>query len=180
MSLPPNRNYLKETKATNVYFETGIYHGDSIQQAIDAGFTKIIGIDNDKECVDLCKKRFNNKVQIHLADSATDLLDLIKDINEPVTFFLDAHWQMLESMPPGKNPFPLLDEIKQIKKHHLNPDHQIIIDDWYIFFDELIASGNPKHVYGRDEIRTLLKDSRYHTFKTVANPIVNGIFHASK
>lgn len=53
---------------------------------------------------------------------------MIKDINQPITFWLDAH-----IFPPrtdgGKN-CPLIEELDQIKRHPIKT-HTILIDDMH-------------------------------------------------
>jgi hypothetical protein len=145
MSLPPNRNIFSEFKGeSKVFIETGSYRGDGIQAAIDAGFKKIISIDSSIEAIEFCVNRFDlmniHEPDISLihSDSAISLYDIIKDIKEPILFWLDAHWQFLEGTEPGKNPFPLLKELDQISKHKRN-DHTIIIDDFHIFYPDRVG-----------------------------------------
>jgi hypothetical protein len=62
---------------------------------------------------------------------------MIKDINEPITFWLDAHYFPLDmyknknhkiSELPGYGKVPLIDELNQIKRHSIK-SHTILIDD---------------------------------------------------
>lgn len=115
----------------NPYFvETGTYVGNGVQQALIAGFREIRTIELDAKCHLFCVERFAQlpNVKIHKGSSSTDLWKLIEDIDQPITFWLDAH-----VYPPrkdgGKN-CPLLEELDQIKRHPIKT-HTILIDDMH-------------------------------------------------
>lgn len=172
MSLPTTYNLLARYP-NPVYVETGIWRGDSIQQALDAGFNRVIGIDNDPGCIEFCKSRFDNNPAIELlcGESPQCLADVIKGIYEPITFLLDAHWQFIEGTDPGPNPFPLLDEIRAIgKRRQLDT---IIIDDWHIFYEDRVG-------YGKINIDATLDDYGYARLEHVANPVIDGILIATR
>jgi hypothetical protein len=111
------------------FVETGTYAGDGVQAALDAGFPHVISMDVDEANYNRALERFKDdpRVELHLADSAIKLYDIIKNIKEPITFWLDAHWSG-EGSPQGIVPIPLLYELSQIKKHPI-PTHTILIDD---------------------------------------------------
>ena len=113
----------------NHYFvETGTYGGDSIVKAQQAGFKEIRSIEFDINLFKGASNRFaqSNDVTLYHGDSAKRLWDVIKDIDGQITFWLDAH-----IYPPngGKN-CPLLEELDQIKQHHIK-NHTILIDDMH-------------------------------------------------
>jgi hypothetical protein len=115
----------------NSYFvETGTFGGDGILKALAAGFSQIRSIEYDPAIFSAVCMRFKyrNNVQLFCGDSAQSLWDIIKDIQEPITFWLDAH-----IYPPradgGKN-CPLLEELEQIKWHPIKT-HTILIDDMH-------------------------------------------------
>lgn len=174
MSLPPSYNLL--TRHPNrVYLETGIFRGDSIQQAIDAGFQRIIGIELFQENVDFCLSRFHGRqenIQFLCGDSALHLWDVIKHITEPVTFFLDSHSQLLEDEPPIANPFPLLKELEQINYHPVR-SHTIIIDD-ILYMTHPEVTG-----WSKARIENILYqiNSKY-TIEYVANPVKSNLLIA--
>jgi hypothetical protein len=130
-----NLQYLQTNKHNNIFVETGSHYGDGIQLALEAGFEKIISIECNEQYYLRCVDRFcgNEKVQLYYGDSSVDLSKMISDINESVTFWLDAHYmwndpnQDIEEHP-GRGKIPLIDELTQIKNHHIK-DHVIIIDD---------------------------------------------------
>jgi len=59
---------------------------------------------------------------LHCGSSADLLWDIIKSIDEPITFWLDAHY--VET--------PILQELVAIKSHHIKT-HTILIDDVRLF-----------------------------------------------
>lgn len=177
MSMPPNRNLFKEFP-NECFVETGSYTGDGIDLAIQAGFKKIISIDNDRINIDWCRDRFSpfmndgQLISIVHGDSAELLWMLIRDIQSPITFWLDAHWQFMEGTIPGANPFPLMRELLHIDCHSIK-NHTIIIDDWHIFYHDRVG-------YSKQDIKNaLLRINPNYKFKFVANPVIDGILIAT-
>ena len=130
-----NLQYLKQNKHNNIFVETGSHYGDGIQLALDAGFEQIISVECDEQYYLRCLDRFygNEKVKLYHGDSSVDLFKMISDINEPVTFWLDAHYMWNDpnqdiEKHPGRGKIPLIDELTQIKNHFIK-NHVIIIDD---------------------------------------------------
>jgi len=106
-----------------VFIETGSLHGDGIQQALDAGFKTIYSIELNSEYYEFCVNRFKDILNVHLVfgDSRIVLDDLLRDIDDPITFWLDAHYC-------GESICSLLPEIEAIG-HHGIKTHTIMIDD---------------------------------------------------
>ena len=122
----------------NPYFvETGTHHGAGISKAMEAGFKEIRSIDIDPDLVDKAVNYFSNfqNVKLFCGDSSKELWNMIKDINEKITFWLDGH--NIYPVTNKKN-CPLLEELEQIKWHPIK-NHTIIIDDMHcldtIYFD---------------------------------------------
>ncbi len=118
-------------KYSNVFLETGSYLGHGILKAKASGYERIISIEIDTRFYNICKEEYPY-AEIHLGDSADLLWDIIKDINEPITFWLDAH---LDKKNKGNNKHlaPLMEELEAIKNHPIKT-HTILIDDlncWY-------------------------------------------------
>ena len=109
--------------------ETGSLLGDGIKLAIDAGFKTVISIEIAKKYYDHCINRFkgNDNVKLHIGDSADILGNVIKDINEPITFWLDGHYSG-EACQIGKYLSPLIQELDILKLHPIKT-HTILIDD---------------------------------------------------
>ncbi len=124
----------------NEYFvETGTFQGAGIKRALNDGFKQIISLDIDGEFVDQARRNFSDypNVKVYYGDSSKDLWGFIKNINVPITFWLDGH-----NMYPVVNEknCPLLEELEQIKNHPIK-NHTLIIDDMHclntIYFDYL-------------------------------------------
>jgi hypothetical protein len=152
--MPLKNNTLTFFKHGNIFIETGTLYGDGIKKALDAGFGRVISIDIDPAIVEAAKKQFANahqRVEIILGDSKKALAETISTINEPCTFWLDAHWDM--GPVCGEVICPLYDELTAIKNHPIK-NHRILIDDMRII-------GNPHHHWGKtvqkDAIIAMLK-----------------------
>ena len=113
----------------NVFIETGSYLGDGIQQALDAGFTRIHSIELSPKYYQHCTRRFakNKNVTIWFGDSSKLLGSVLNQIQEPVTFWLDGHCS-LGNTAKGEMMTPLMRELEIIKNHPIK-NHTIIIDD---------------------------------------------------
>lgn len=133
----PHNNLIFNDYAGKHFVETGSFLGDGIQEAIEAGFENIISIEILECNFNICKNRFSNNENVKLfnGDSSIILYDIIKNINDKIVFWLDAHYSG-ESVDggiswktgKGETWCPLLEELKQIKQH-LMKNHTILIDD---------------------------------------------------
>jgi hypothetical protein len=169
----PDYNYFKDYP-NSVYVETGSYEGSSIDLALQAGFTDIRAIEIDAASVYHCRERFSHKpVIMFQGDSAEILWDVIKGIETPITFWLDSHWQMLHGTEPGKNPWPLFEELEQIALHPIKT-HTIIIDDILFLTHSEITGWN----YDMIE-RAIRKINPAYEIRYKPNPIINNILIAT-
>jgi hypothetical protein len=117
-------------KYRNPYFvETGSYLGAGIMQAKSVGFENIISIELSEKYYNYCKESFkdNPNIKIVLGNSGDCLFDNIKDINAPITFWLDGHYSCGDTAR-GTLDSPLIQELQQIAKHPIK-NHIIMIDD---------------------------------------------------
>lgn len=134
---------------SNYFIETGCYVGDGIQLALEAGFKNIISIEIDNYYYNISNLRFskNKNINIIKGDSEEILFDVIKEIKEPITFWLDGHWfgEGTSYSNSGKTS-PLLEELDQIKKHEIK-NHIILIDDMRCWVKE-----NKKIDFGKEDI----------------------------
>lgn len=129
----PNRRQLHLFNNNKIMVETGSHVGHGIQEGLEAGFEKIISFEIAPTLVESCQKRFhgNKRVTVVNASSRTSLWDYIKDIQEPITFWLDAHWSQ-EDTTFDKVYCPILEELDAIAKHPIKT-HTIMIDDVRLF-----------------------------------------------
>ena len=133
--MPASSQQLSKYNNNKIFIETGALIGDGIQKALDAGYEKVISIECHQGYYEKSSDRFkgNDKVEVIYGDSSKDLFDIIEDINEPITFWLDAHYMWNDpnqdiNNHPGNGYVPTYDELVQIKKHNLK-NHTILIDD---------------------------------------------------
>lgn len=136
-----------------VFIETGSFMGDGIQQAIDAGFARIISIELSEKYYQISSDRFSNNpnVTIIKGDSYKVLPGVIEDIDEKITFWLDGHHSCGDTAL-GDFWAPLMQELDVIKNHH-RKDHTILIDDIRCWQDP-----NPVHGFFIDDIYKKLKE----------------------
>lgn len=115
----------------NHYFvETGTYCGNGVIKALQAGFQEVRSIEFDNNNYNTSRARLAGckNVKIVHGSSACDLWNLIQDINQPITFWLDAH--ICPALADGGKNCPLLEELEQIKWHPIK-NHTILIDDMH-------------------------------------------------
>ncbi len=113
----------------NPYFvETGTFGGGGILKALEAGFPSIRSIEADPTLWHNTKKTFAAvpNITFFLGNSAIRLWDMIKDIQAPITFWLDAH--VFPAKTDGTKNCPLIEELDQIQRHPIKT-HTILIDD---------------------------------------------------
>lgn len=125
----PSKKENFEKYMNPVFIETGSYVGDGIQQAIDAGYQRVISIELSDKYHGICCNRFssNDKVSIVLGDSFKVLPSIINNIEEKITFWLDGHHSCGDTAL-GEHWAPLMQELDAISKHKINT-HTIMIDD---------------------------------------------------
>ena len=127
----PNLSSLFYEKTNNVktkhYIETGTYLGDGIKNVLD-NYDNIHSIELSEKWYQYNIEQFkNNKnVKMYLGDSKKKLPELLNDINEPITIFLDAHYSG-GTTAFGEEEVPLLFELEILKNRKY--DDIIIIDD---------------------------------------------------
>jgi hypothetical protein len=134
---------------TSIYIETGCYLGRGITKPIGCkcsnafckcnpvntktlgvldNYNTIYSIELVKKYYDLNTEQFKNYPNVNIihGDSTEQLEKLLKNINEPVTVFLDAHWSGGDTGRLDKDT-PLLNELNILKNRKY--DDIIIIDD---------------------------------------------------
>ena len=157
---------LKKYKHTDIFCETGTFKGAGVQLALDTGFTEIHTIEIQDKLVKEAKEKFKSQnVKVYHGSSETLLHKIIKDIDEPITFWLDAHvgW-VCDTSVKVKSKCPLYEELEAIAKHP-RKDHVILIDDLRVIKKsgkwakkvsmkkvlELIKKINPEYTIVYDE-----------------------------
>ena len=132
------KTYKKDIK---IFIETGSYAGDGIQAAVDAGFDSIYSIEFYGSRVSRCRERFKDVVHVKViqGNSGEVLSELLSKIDEPVLFWLDAHYDAyipeIDNPKILTEPQPVLQELEAIKNHHIKT-HTILVDDRRIFIGD--------------------------------------------
>lgn len=159
--LVPNVDIIAKLKKNkNVFIETGSFHGDGIQYALNHGFKKIYSIELDDERYNLCKKRFEkyDNVTIIKGDSSVELANLLKTINEECSFWLDAHY-CGDGFAIAEKWSPIMAELEAIKKHSIKT-HTILVDDYRCMDNKHIDEDTNKPIGfpGKDHLFDLLRE----------------------
>lgn len=78
----------------NTFIETGTLWGAGVDYALASGFERIISIEINETLANSAKNKYINesRVTIIQGNSSLILSDILKDIKEPVLFWLDAHF----------------------------------------------------------------------------------------
>jgi hypothetical protein len=114
----------------NIFVETGSYVGNGINEVKD-DFQIVHSIELDQKWYLLCKELFINQpdIHLHLGDSSEILETLFPELNEPVIFYLDAHYSGGETAFGNEEEkgTPLLRELEILGKR--NHKDIIVIND---------------------------------------------------
>lgn len=149
----PTSSEIFKKYPNKIFIETGSYLGDGIQQALDAGFEVVISIELSDKYFSISTNRFidNPKVKILKGDSYKVLPDVLKDIDTPVTFWLDGHYSSGDTAL-GDYWAPLIQELDVIKEHPIK-NHKILIDDMRCW-----EEPNTVHGFYKNDIIDKLKE----------------------
>jgi len=118
-----------EKYLNNYFVESGTYLGDGVVFALNAGYQEVRTVELSREYYKKAVDRFrdNTHVKIWYGDSSNLLGEMIKDIREPITFWLDGHYSGGDTAS-GKYTSPIIQELNLISKHPIKT-HVILIDD---------------------------------------------------
>jgi len=118
-------------KYSNPYFfETGTANGACVTLALSCGYEKIFSVEIEIERQTENSKTFKkeiseNKVKLYTGDSLLLFPEMIKELDKPTTFWLDAH---VDEGVSGVKKCPLYEELETIATN-LIKTHTIMIDD---------------------------------------------------
>lgn len=85
--------YLQKYAVGDVFVETGTYMGDTVKLALQHGFKKIHTIELNEELYLKAVDMFagNPEVKVWFGDSVDIIPQIVEELNEQATFWLDAH-----------------------------------------------------------------------------------------
>jgi hypothetical protein len=174
-------NLTKNIKTKN-YIETGTYLGEGIKNVLN-NYENIHSIELSEKWYQYNIEQFknNNNVKIYLGDSKIVLPELLNNINEPVTIYLDAHYSG-GTTAFGDEETPLLFELEILKNRKFNDI--IIIDDCRLLGKTGFCGCSDDHpIYPTmkynwtditlDKINILLKDD-YTLLENINNVYTDG------
>jgi hypothetical protein len=126
-NLTPYFYNLTNTHKTNHYIETGTYLGDGVKCVLK-NYEQIHSIELSTKWYDHNVEQFKNaqNVKMYLGDSKKILPEILDNIHEPITIYLDAHFSG-GTTAFGDEEVPLLFELEILKNRKF--DDIIIIDD---------------------------------------------------
>lgn len=127
--MPLNRELLVDYK-TRYFIETGTHGGQGVLMALKYGYKDIRSVEVDDKLYKEAKKIVggHDEVTLYLGDTRDKLWEMIKDIDEQMTVWLDAHAPITVELRDKHGRQPILDELDMLAKHPVN-DHNILIDD---------------------------------------------------
>jgi len=133
MSTTLSKSVLSKYK-NDIFVETGTLWGEAIEVAIECGFKKIYTVDIDPKKVEHSRKKFakevkSGQVEVLEGDTFKMFPDILKKIDAPATFWLDAHW---DGGPMGDYKCPLPFELEALLTHPIKT-HTLLVDDRRIF-----------------------------------------------
>ena len=120
----------------DTFIETGTYKGKMIY-AIIPYIKEIYSIELDKTHFQNAQKRFIGYPDIHIlqGQSGDVLPKILKEIDKPCLFWLDAHWSG-GSTAKAETQTPIVHEMQCILDHPRATGHVILIDDARCFTGE--------------------------------------------
>lgn len=119
--------YLKQFSIGN-FVETGTYRGDTLGYIAKSGI-RCTSIELSRELYEAARKRFDGYKNVKLVqgDSGQKLPELLKEINQPVLFWLDGHYSA-GITASAEIHTPISAELQAILNHSVK-EHVILIDD---------------------------------------------------
>jgi hypothetical protein len=123
-----------------IMVETGTYQGDMVY-AMQPYFEKIYSIELGNDLYKKAQKRLSKYKNVQLIEGHSGKLlpEIIKNINQPCLFWLDAHYSGGKTSKYDSDP-PILQELTSIFEHPYINKHVILIDDARCFTG---ANGYP-------------------------------------
>jgi hypothetical protein len=147
-------SYLKNFSFDN-FIETGTFLGDTLSYIARRG-VQCISIELSQELYEAACKRFKTYKNVSLVhgDSGQRLPELLREIHQPVLFWLDGHYSSGITATAGTNT-PVSAELKAILNHTIK-QHVILIDDARCF------NGTNGYPYIDDLLRAVREDGNYN------------------
>jgi predicted O-methyltransferase YrrM len=139
---------IKEKQNINIFVETGTLYGDGVDYALSSGFDTIISIEINAQLAQAAREKYKNIPQVQIIEgNSAEVIDTIcKQIQEPILFWLDAHFPGADAGLCGhldeadyNARVPLEKELESI--YNRNKKDIIICDDLWMYEDGPYESG---------------------------------------
>lgn len=163
---------LKAAGKYDLFVETGTWKAGTTRWAAQH-FKRVETIEADENRYRLVTNRWAAQypnVRWTLGDSADMLRRILRDVDEPAIFWLDAHHPWVGTDRPHLTECPLLDELGAIALHPLADQHVILIDDARLFNSPPPAPWTPARWPTRAQIDERLRGT--HAIFEVEDAIV--------
>lgn len=174
--MPGNLSLFSAFSYNRVFVETGTCGGISVEIALAAGYSDIRTVELSRPHYEYCVGIFANRPQVALwhGRSQEELAKMIADVNEPITFWLDAHRTGGDTASDGYDQQDIiLAELRIIAAHPIS-EHTILIDDQGDGWNETIVSQlmeiNPMYAIDRVDSWWDGRDNFYPKSVLVAEP----------
>ena len=133
-SRPPHAVKVRAVKgyaerfSVRTLIETGTYQGAMVESC-KSEFKRIYSVELSRSLFESALKQFASDKNVSLlqGDSAEILPKLLKSIDEPCLFWLDAHYSG-GNTALGQTMTPIFDELERIFEHRVK-NHIILVDD---------------------------------------------------
>jgi len=161
----PQREALALAKRLRIktFIETGTYRAGTAMWAYNCGqFDRVITIEG-------YRKRYDGNIATYglnalsglefvYGDSRTMLAEVLKTVDEPALFWLDAHWVGDSKVAYAQaDECPLREELLAINEHRIAPSHVILIDDARLFIEPPPYPHHPEQWPTLKEVEVSLK-----------------------
>lgn len=125
----------------DIFVESGTFLGNGLKCALDSGYLKCYSIEIHEFLYKKAVARFaneiaSNRVQLLFGNSEVLLSEVVKQLDRPATFWLDAHISSQYGKKLAKN-CPIIEELDSIDRSRIKT-HTLLIDDLNCF-------GRPAH-----------------------------------
>jgi len=129
------QEYIKKFSPA-VFIETGTYKGKMVYMVMPH-MKEIYSIEVDETHFQKAKRRFAGYPNIHIiqGQSGEILPKVLKEIEKPCLFWLDAHWSG-GSTGRGETQTPIMQEMQCILDHPRATEHVVLVDDARCFSGE--------------------------------------------
>ena len=138
------------------YVETGLHHGDSINEVLKFKLNAYHGIELDKNKCTMCIERFGEKINVYEGYSEDKLPEVLGNLTlEPTLFWLDAHFPNDDSYSDinFELKLPLETELNIIFNNRNIKNDVFVIDDLRIYTDEITNVWKDRKTNGANNFK---------------------------